>query len=170
MAGTSWEEVLVESVRREDGHRTHAAWQWCVVLVMRVWPLSERGALVVVNGGAGWGGDSSSHEAGASWEEVLVKGVRRKDGHETHAAWQWCVVLVVQVWPLGERGALVVVIVVELAGVRAAARTKLARPGRKCWSKVFEERTGVKCTLLGSGVWCSSGQCGLWEEAHLLWG
>jgi hypothetical protein len=98
---------------------------------MRVWPLGEKGALVVVSGGAGWGEGSSSHEASTSWEEVLVEGVRRADGHRTHAAWQWYVVLVMQVWPLGERGALVVVLVVELAGVKAAARTMTARPGRK---------------------------------------
>ena len=70
----------------------------------------------------------------------------------------------------GFRGRTVLVLVVELAGVRAAARTRLACPGRRCWSKVFEEKTGTERTLLGSGVWCSSGKCGLWaREAHWSW-
>jgi signal recognition particle GTPase len=56
---------------------------------------------------------------------------------------------------------LFLVLVVELDVVRAAARTGLARPGRKCRSKVFEEMTGTERTLLGSGVWCSSRECGL---------
>jgi hypothetical protein len=74
-----------------------AHWLWC-----EWWSLLGEG--------------SSSHEAGTSWKEVLVEVVRREDGHRTHTAWQWCVVLVMRVWPLGERGALIVVRVVELVG------------------------------------------------------
>jgi hypothetical protein len=88
-----------------------------------------------------------------------VEVVRREDGHRTHAAWQWCVGA--RHASVASGGALVVVLVVGLAGAKAAARTRRARPVRKCWSEVFEEKTGTECTLLGSGVWCSSCECGL---------
>ena len=77
----------------------------------------------------------------------------------------WCLSCKCSLW-----GRTCCGVVVELAGVRAAARTRLARPGRKCWSEVLEEKTGTERTLRGSGVWCSSGKCGLWaREAHWMW-
>jgi hypothetical protein len=53
---------------------------------------------------------------------------------------------------------------------KAAARTKLARPGGKCWSKLFDGKMGTECPLLGSGGYCSSCKCGLWaREAYWWW-
>ena len=62
-------------------------------------------------------------------EGMLVDVVCGEHGHRTHTAWQWSVVLVVRMWPL--EGARVVVMV-ELAGMVAAARLKPARPWREC--------------------------------------
>jgi hypothetical protein len=64
------EGMLVDVVRGEHGHRTHTAWQWCVVLVVRMWPLGGARVVVMVEL-AGIGG-SSSLETGTSLEGVLV--------------------------------------------------------------------------------------------------
>jgi hypothetical protein len=84
-AGTFLNGVLVE-------YGAHAVQQWCVGLVQRMRPLVERGALVVVSGGACWGDDSSSHEAGSSWEAVLVEGMTEKTSteHTLLGSGVWC--------------------------------------------------------------------------------
>ena len=45
---TSVKGMLVDVVEGDGGLRSYAAWRWCVVLVVRVRLLDERGALVVV--------------------------------------------------------------------------------------------------------------------------